>query len=124
MPKKIVIIDDEPEICKAVTEYLNDVGYSAFYALNGEDGLKVIEKEFPRLILLDIGLPGMDGIQIMREINSRFPHVAVIVLSGHKDNETVAKMIELGACEYITKPINLETLANQFIKDIIGPAND
>lgn len=121
MPKKILIVDDEPEICKMVVTFLNDAGYSASYALNGPGGLDKIEKELPSLVLLDIGLPGMDGIEVMQKIHQKYPALPVIILSGHKDVETVKKMIHYGASEYLTKPINLETLLNQFVKDLIGP---
>ena len=121
MPKKIVIIDDEPEICKMVTEVLFDAGYFASYALNGPDGLAMIKKDIPSLVLLDLGLPGMDGIEVLRFIHEQFPDLRVIVLTGQRDTDTVKKIVELGASEYLTKPINLETLLNQFVRDIIGP---
>lgn len=120
MPKKILIIDDEPEICKMVTEFLNDAGYSTFFALNGPGGLEKIEKEQPSLVLLDIGMPGMDGVEVMREIHQKYPALPVVILTGQKDVDTVKKMIQYGACEYLTKPVNLETLLNQFVKDLIG----
>ena len=120
VPKKILIIDDEPEICTMVTEFLIDAGYAANFALNGSEGLQSIEKNIPSLVLLDIGLPGMGGVEVMREIQKKHPSLPVIILTGYKDTETVKKLIEYGACEYLTKPINLETLLNQFVKDIIG----
>jgi len=120
MPKKILIIDDEPEICKMVTEFLFDAGYSASFALNGPDGLAIIKRDLPSLVILDVGMPGMDGIEVLRLIREQFPALPVVVLTGHKDTETVKKMVELGASEYLTKPINLETLLNQFVRDMIG----
>jgi len=121
MPKKILIIDDEPELCKMVTEFLFDAGYPASFALNGPDGLAMIKRDLPSLVLLDIGMPGMDGIEVMNLIREQFPAMPVVVLTGHRDTETVRKMIGMGVSEYLTKPINLETLLNQFVKDIIGP---
>ena len=120
MPKKILIIDDEPEICKMVTEVLFDAGYSASCALNGPDGLAMIKRDLPSLVLLDVGMPGMDGIEVMRLIHEQFPALPVVVLTSHRDTETVKKMIELGASEYLTKPIHLETLLDQFVRDMIG----
>ena len=120
MPKKILIIDDEPEICRMVAEFLFDAGYSASCALNGPDGLAMIKKDLPSLVLLDVGMPGMDGIEVMRLIHEQFPSLPVVILTGNKDTETVKKMVELGACEYLTKPIHLETLLDQFVRDMIG----
>ena len=120
MPKKILIIDDEPEICKMITEFLFDAGYSASYALNGPDGLAMIKRDSPSLVLLDIGMPSMNGMEVMRLIHEQFPALPVVVLTGQRDTETVKKMIELGASEYLTKPIHMETLLNQFVRDMIG----
>jgi two-component system nitrogen regulation response regulator NtrX len=121
MPKKVLIIDDEPEICKMVTEFLFDVGYAASFALNGPDGLAMIKRDLPSLVLLDMGLPGMDGAEVMRLIREQFPALPVVVLTGHRDTENVRTMVGLGVSEYLTKPIHMETLLNQFVKDIIGP---
>ena len=120
MPKKILIIDDEPEICKMVTEFLFDAGYAASYALNGPDGLAMIKKDSPSLVLLDIGMPGMNGLEVMRLIHEQFPSLPVVILSGQSDTETVKKLAALGASEYLTKPIHLETLLDQFVRDMIG----
>jgi DNA-binding response OmpR family regulator len=121
MPKKILIIDDEPEICKMVTEFLFDAGYAASYALNGPDGLAMIKRDLPSLVLLDIGMPGMDGVEALSLIREQFSALPVVVLTGHRDPETVKKMGALGISEYLTKPIHLETLLDQFVRDIIGP---
>jgi len=120
MPKKILIIDDEPEICKMVTEFLFDAGYAASYACNGPDGLAMIKKEAPSLVLLDIGMPGMNGLEVMQLIHEQSPALPVVILSGQSDTETVKKMAALGAAEYLTKPIHLETLRDQFVRDMIG----
>ena len=120
MPKKILIIDDEPEICKMVTEFLFDAGYAASYALNGPDGLAMVKRDLPSLVILDISMPGMDGAEVMRLLHEEFPALPVVILTGNKDAETVKKMVTLGACEYLTKPIHLETLLNQFVKDMVG----
>lgn len=124
MAKKILVIDDEPDICEVVAEYLNTLGYEARYALNGAEGLKLIEKECPRLIFLDIGLPDMDGIEVLKEINRRFSHITVIIMSAHKEDELVKQAVEHGVCDYIVKPIQLEVLAEKFVKGIIGLPED
>ena len=120
MPKKILIIDDESESCKMVTEFLFDAGYAASYALNGPEGLAKIKEDPPSLVILDIGMPGMDGFEVMRLIHQQFPALPVVVLTGQSDTETVKKMVELGASEFLAKPIHLETLLNQFVHDMIG----
>ena len=119
MPKKVLIIDDEQEISKMVAEFLLSSGYAAYYALNGPAGLELFEKEKPDLVLLDIGMPGMSGLEVLGEIRKKNPAVPVVVLSAHKEVETLKKALQLGATEYITKPINLETLLEQFVKDLV-----
>ena len=120
MPKKILLIDDEPEICKMVTEFLLSSSYAAYYALNGPGGLDLFEKEKPDLVLLDIGMPGMSGLEVLQEIRKKNPSVPVVILSAHKEVETLKKALHLGASEYITKPINLETLLEHFVKEWVG----
>lgn len=122
MPKKILIIDDEPEICKMVTETLFDAGYAASFALNGPDGLALIKKDLPSLVILDIGLPGMDGVEVLRLIREEHPALPVVVLTASQDTDMAKKMMRLGIAEYLTKPIHLETLLDHFVKDMIGPA--
>lgn len=124
MAKKIITIDDEPDICKTVADYLNELGYEAFFALTGSEGLRLIEKELPRLVFLDIGLPDIDGIELLHKINERFPNVTVIIMSAHKDDALMQQAIEGGVCDYIVKPINLETLAEKFVRGIIGLPDD
>lgn len=121
MDKKIMIIDDEKEICESMAAYLNENGYPTFYATNGAEGLRVIEKEGPRLLLLDIRMPNMDGTEVLRELNSRFPNLVVIIISGAQDAEMAKKVIELGVCEYVTKPVNMDTLMKNYIVPILGP---
>ncbi len=124
MPKKILIIDDEIDICKAVTEFLFDAGYSTSYALTGNDGLEQVKKELPSLIILDIGLPGMDGIETLRLIREISASLPVVVLTANHDPDLIKKIMRFGVLEYLTKPINLETLLNHFVRDIIGKPLD
>lgn len=122
MAKKILIIDDEPEISKMVTEFLLSSGYAAYFALNGPAGLDLIEKEKPHLVLLDIGMPGMSGLEVLKEIRKKYPELTVVMLTAHTEVEVMKRALQGGASEYISKPINLETLLNKFVKELIGPA--
>jgi DNA-binding response OmpR family regulator len=121
MPKKIVVIDDEPEIVKMIAEHLLASGYAAYPAANGPVGLDLIEKEDPDLVLLDIGMPGMDGLEVLKEIRKKRQALPIVILSAYKDSDMVKKALELGVSEYITKPINLDTLLKHFVKDLVGP---
>lgn len=118
--KKIVIIDDEEQVCEVLMEGLQDEGYQAFYATNGMDGLELIEKESPNLLLLDIRMPGMDGMDVIRLIRDKYPNVIIIVLTGAGNAEIRRKVIDMGVCEYLTKPINLEALVKNYIRPLLG----
>lgn len=120
MDKRIMIIDDEIDICKEVAAYLQEQGYEAYFATTGEEGFKLIEKRNPHLLLLDIRLPKMDGLEILKQVNERYPNMVVIVISGAQDVEAARKAIEYGACEYITKPIQMDSLIKNFIRPILG----
>ncbi len=122
MRKKILIMDDEVEICKQVADFLVEQGYNAIYALDGQEGLTMIEKDPPELLILDIQMPKLNGLQVLTELTERFPHLTVVVVSGFLDQETTSKVIEHGAAMCIDKPIELETLHRRVVIPLIGPA--
>jgi two-component system nitrogen regulation response regulator NtrX len=108
MHKTILIVDDEKSICQSLGSILVDEGYEVLTAESGEDALKVIREEIPRLVLLDIWLPGIDGIETLKIIKSSHPQVRVIIMSGHGTIETAVKATKLGAFDFIEKPLSLE----------------
>ena len=110
MKERILIIDDEPEILSTLKEILEDEGYVVFGVLTGEDGLKMVEKTPPDLVILDVWLPGMDGIQVLDEIKKRNPSLPVLIISGHGTIEMAVKAVKLGAYDFIEKPLDLDKL--------------
>ncbi len=108
MRRTILIVDDEKSICQSLGSILADEGYEILTAGSGEDALKVIEEESPNLVLLDIWLPGIDGIETLKIIKSRFPQVRVIMISGHGNIETAVKSTKLGAFDFFEKPLSME----------------
>ena len=110
---KVVVIDDSPEIIEVVSLcfQLRWGSASVLPASDGNQGLELVEKEDPDLVILDIGLPDMDGFQVLREIR-RFSHVPVIMLTVKSEDTDIAKGLELGADDYVTKPFShIELLA-------------
>ena len=124
MRKKILIMDDEEALCKEATAFLNEHGYEASYALDGEAGLASLEKSLPNLLLLDIQMPKINGLQVLSEITSRFPHLTVVVISGYLDREITSKAIEHGAAACVDKPFKLEELCERVIKPFINAVKD
>ncbi|HNQ01014.1 MAG TPA: response regulator, partial [Syntrophales bacterium] len=108
MYKTILVVDDEESICQALHGILADEGYEVRTVGSGEEALKAIEEDPPDLVLLDIWLPGMDGLEALKIIKSENPQVQVIMMSGHGTIETAVKATKLGAFDFIEKPISLE----------------
>jgi len=104
---KIVVVDDAPEIMEVVSLcfQLRWPGTEVLSAGDGAQGLKLIEAERPDLVILDVGLPDMDGFQVMREVR-RFSQVPVIMLTVRGEDTDVARGLELGADDYVTKPFS------------------
>lgn len=110
MRKSILIVDDEESICHSLGGILADEGYEVLTAGSGEEALKIIEEELPNLVLLDIWLPGMDGIEVLKVISSNYPQIRVVMISGHGTIETAVRATKLGAFDFIEKPLSLENV--------------
>ncbi len=108
MRKTILIVDDEESICQSLRGVLADDGYDVLTAGSGEEALKIVEDDLPGLVLLDIWLPGMDGIETLKIIKSDHPQVRVVMMSGHGTIETAVKATKLGAFDFIEKPLSLD----------------
>ncbi len=106
--KTILIVDDEESICQTLGGILTDEGYEVAVAGSGEEALRVLEEEQPHLVLLDIWLPGMDGIEALKAIKAGHPQLQVVMMSGHGSIETAVKATKLGAFDFIEKPLSLE----------------
>ena len=108
MNETILIVDDEVSICQSLKAILEDEGYQVLTAGSGEDAIKVVAEEMPQLVLLDIWLPGMDGLETLKAIKAAHPNVLVIMMSGHGTIETAVKATKLGAFDFIEKPLSLD----------------
>jgi two-component system nitrogen regulation response regulator NtrX len=104
----ILIVDDEKRICTSLTGILEDEGYKVCAVHDGHTALKEIETRFPDLIVLDLWMPGIDGLQVLEIVKKRYPNLPVIVVSGHGNIETAVKAIKLGAYDFLEKPLSLE----------------
>jgi two-component system nitrogen regulation response regulator NtrX len=106
----ILIVDDEQSIQTSLAGILQDEGYQTSSVSDGETALKLIEDEAPDLILLDIWMPGMDGINVLKKIRAPGESMQVIMMSGHATIETAVTATKLGAHDFIEKPISVEKL--------------
>ena len=107
---KILVVDDEPEIGWAFAKILGEDGYEILTAKNGKEALAKVEREQPDLVFLDVKLPGMDGLSILRKIKEDRHEQLVIMLTGHEDVKTAVEAMKLGAYDYLIKPLPNERL--------------
>jgi two-component system nitrogen regulation response regulator NtrX len=104
----ILAVDDEVTILDSLSGILSDEGFEVLTASNGYEALKIIDEESPDLVLLDIWMPGIDGIETLREIKRTNPFLQVVIISGHGTIETAVKATKLGAYDFIEKPLSIE----------------
>src|SRR6476660_5409878 len=115
---RILIVDDERGIRSTLSGILGDEGYRPVAAGTGHEALARIGEEVPDLVILDIWLPEMDGIEVLAEVKRQWPELPVVMMSGHGTIETAVKATKLGAYDFVEKPLSLEkmlvTLQNAF----------
>ena len=107
---KILTVDDEIGIDSFFYEFFTVRNYEVFNAQNGKDAIAITRKEKPRIILLDINMRGLSGIETLRAIREFDKDVIIIMVTGVKDDDTINEALSLGANDYITKPLSLEYL--------------
>jgi two-component system nitrogen regulation response regulator NtrX len=108
MAYSILVIDDEEGIRESLKGILEDEGYEVTLAESAEEGLKFFDQQYPDLVLLDIWLPGMDGIEALRIMRDKRPQIPVVMISGHGTIELAVKASKLGAYDFLEKPLSLE----------------
>jgi DNA-binding NtrC family response regulator len=105
---RILIVDDEENIRQILTEYLKDFGYEVTCAVNGEEALQTYRKGYFDIILSDLVMRPMDGLELLREIKKVEPDAIFIMITGHPSIESALEAIKKGARDYITKPFNID----------------
>lgn len=109
-PRHILLIDDEEGIRKVMAISLRDAGYQVWTAGDGEQGLEIFSRTQPEIVITDVKMPGMDGIEVLRRIKGMNPDVEVIIITGHGEMELAIRALQLAASDFITKPIYDEAL--------------
>lgn len=110
MSQTVLVIDDEEFLCKKLKESLSDDGFLVSTANDGETGLLLARRDNPDLILLDLKLPDMDGIEALRQISGMDPRPVTILMSGHGNVDMAVSAIKMGAYDFIEKPFSLDKL--------------
>jgi len=120
---RILVVDDEVEVCNVLRDFLEVKGFEAYTALDGRTAITKVKEIRPHIVLLDIMMPGMGGIEVLKGIKKVDPAVAVIMVTGIYDEELAKRAVALGADEYVTKPIDfyhLESVLTIKIVDLLG----
>ena len=121
--ERILVVDDEVEVCIALKEFFSLREYEVETALDVPTALKVVENFKPHIVLLDIIMPGMGGLDVLKRIRNINPEIGIIMTTAVVDEEIAKSTIRLGAYDYITKPIDLdhlETVLMVKMIDIMG----
>jgi PAS domain S-box-containing protein len=108
---RILLIDDEPDIVRVLSMSLKADGYDVIPAHSGMEGIEVFEKEKPEIVLTDIKMPGMDGIEVLKKVKSIEPRSEVIIITGHGDIDNTIEALQYGASDFINKPVRDEALS-------------
>jgi two-component system nitrogen regulation response regulator NtrX len=106
----ILIIDDEPEIRAVLRDVLMDEHYQIYLAGDGIEGLSIIDRENVDLVILDVWLPNMGGIDVLKAIKEKNPDIEVIIISGHANIDLAVKAVKIGAFDFLEKPLSLEKI--------------
>ena len=117
----VLLVDDERNIRLTVSQTLEDMGLTVHTVSNGEEALKRLRAETFGLVLLDLKLPGMDGMEVLRRIRTAQPDLPVIILTAHGSIETAVTAMKMGAADFIQKPFTMRALAKK-VRDVLdGP---
>lgn len=113
IPARVLLVDDEKDFIEMLSLRLQESGEKVSAAYSGKECLESLEDINVDVVVLDIKMPGMDGIETLREIKKRFPLVEVILLTGHGSTETAVEGMKLGAFDYLMKPADFDDLATK-----------
>ncbi len=115
-PVRVLIVDDEEQLARAFRRKLTAEGYVVTTASSAEEGLSLTEKQTFDVALLDIRLPGIDGVQLLEKLRKQEPTMEVIMLTGHASVDTAIQSMKLGAYDYLSKPCKLNELTQVIMK--------
>jgi DNA-binding NtrC family response regulator len=107
---KVLLVDDEQEFIETLSERLRLRDLEAKTALDGEQALEAVQDDEPDVMLLDLKMPGMDGMEVLRKVKKAYPGVQVVMLTGHGTDKDEEQAKRLGAYAYLQKPVDLERL--------------
>lgn len=120
MKKAVLVVDDEREIVDFLESFLSRFDITTIKATTGQEALNQYDEYKPEFVFLDIKMPDKDGIEVLKELKERNPAVKVIMITGSEEKEVQSQAKDLGAIDYITKPLDLSDLQKKIKEYIIG----
>jgi CheY-like chemotaxis protein len=120
---KVLVVDDELEVRQVLREFLSSRGYDVTTASGGAEAVAIVETIKPDLVLLDVAMPDMDGVETLKRIVAIEPALAVIMVTANSDIGTTSKLLALGAVDYVPKPFDLDYL-DQAVSTQVTAAQD
>jgi DNA-binding response OmpR family regulator len=107
---KVLMVDDEEDFVKTLAERMKMRDLESDVALNGEQALQLVQDDVPDVMVLDLKMPGVDGMEVLRRVRETYPKVQVVILTGHGSEKDEAEARRLGAYAYLRKPVEIEVL--------------
>ncbi len=121
---RILLVDDEEDFVRTLAERLNLRDLVSETAFNGQQALKFVGGEAPDVMILDLKMPGIDGMEVLRRVRKNYPAVQVIILTGHGNDLDEAEARQLGVFDYLKKPVDIELLVTRIRAAYMGQRKD
>ena len=112
LPSKVLLVDDEKELVQTLSERLINRDVGTYAVFDGKQALDLIDDDKPEIMVLDLRMPGIDGIEVLRRAKQKNPEIEIIILTGHGTEDDRKLCMELGAFAYLQKPVDLEDLSH------------
>ena len=110
---KVLLVDDEEVFVQAVAQRLKMRDLRSDTVLDGEEALSYVEDQEPDVMVLDLKMPGINGMEVLRQVRKAYPNIQVIILTGHGTEKDKEEAKRLGACDFLEKPVNLDVLVKK-----------
>ena len=120
---KVLIIDDEKSILESLSSVLEDEGFAVLTAKDGKEGLDIFRTEKPRIVLLDVWMPEVDGLEVLSRVKEIDPEAVVVVISGHGTISTAVEAVKMGAIDFLEKPLSIDKVLDVISRGLEGKGN-
>jgi len=107
---KVLLVDDEEAFVKTLSDRLNMRDLNSDTAFDGEQAIKYVDDQEPDVMILDLKMPGIDGLEVLKRVKKKYPKIQIIILTGHGSDKDEEESKKLGVYDYLKKPVDIETL--------------